>query len=173
MSAGGCKSRPQDSLVRIRYYIIYFRLGVISRAKPLAVWRNGCHLNPSALQTSNFSKLESMMKMEFLLVLLVLVSFAVARKEGLVGGWSRIKNINDPQVTEIADFAVSEYDKRSGAKLKLVKVIKGDTQVVAGTNFRLVLSASDGSSANNYEAVVWDKPWQHYRNLTSFTPLHT
>ncbi|TKY53951.1 Cysteine proteinase inhibitor 5 [Spatholobus suberectus] len=114
------------------------------------------------------------MKLVWLLLVSVvlLASSAVARKEVIVGGWSPIKNINDPHVKEIADFAVTEYDKRSGEKLKLEKVIKGDTQVVAGTNYRLTLAATDGSSSNNYEAVVWEKVWMHFRNLTSFTPVH-
>ncbi|XP_027332122.1 cysteine proteinase inhibitor 5-like [Abrus precatorius] len=111
-----------------------------------------------------------MMRFEYLVVLF---ASAVAMNAAAMrfGGWSPIKNINDPHVTEIANFAVTEYVKRSGAKLKLEKVIKGDTQVVAGINYRLVLAANDGSSSNNYEAVVWEK-WEHFRNLTSFTPVH-
>ncbi|XP_028755023.1 cysteine proteinase inhibitor 5-like, partial [Neltuma alba] len=78
------------------------------------------------------------------------------------GGWTPIANIEEPHVTEIANFAVEEYDKRNGVKLKLEKVVKGETQVVATTK--------DGSSSatKNYEAVVREKPWEHFRNLTSF-----
>lgn len=113
------------------------------------------------------------MKLKCVVILVfVLFASAIARKELIVGGWSPIKNISDPHVTEIAVYAVTEYDKRSGAKLKLEKVIKGDTQVVAGTNYRLTLAATDGSSSNNYEALVWEKEWLHFRNLTSFTPVH-
>ncbi|XP_014508270.1 cysteine proteinase inhibitor 1-like [Vigna radiata var. radiata] len=106
-----------------------------------------------------------------ILPMFVLFAFAVARKDNLSGGWSPIKNINDPHVKEIADYAVTEYDKRSGHELKLEKVLKGETQVVAGVNYRLILAASDGSSSNNYEAIVWEKTWQHFRNLSSFTPV--
>jgi len=87
------------------------------------------------------------------------------------GGWSPIKNIDDPHVKEIADYAVTEYAKQSGHKLKLEKVLKGETQAVAGVNYRLTLAATDGSSSKNYEAIVWEKVWQHFRNLTSFTPV--
>ncbi|ESW26013.1 hypothetical protein PHAVU_003G084300 [Phaseolus vulgaris] len=107
-----------------------------------------------------------------ILLMFVLFASAVARKNIASGGWSPIKNISDPHVTEIADYAVTEYAKRSGHKLKLEKVIKGETQVVAGVNYRLTLAATDGSSSNNYEAIVWEKVWQHFRNLTSFTPVH-
>ncbi|KAG5116186.1 hypothetical protein GLYMA_15G115300v4 [Glycine max] len=106
-----------------------------------------------------------------LLVSLVLVSYA-ARSESALGGWSPIKDVNDSHVAEIANYALSEYDKRSGAKLTLVKVVKGETQVVSGTNYRLVLKAKDGSATASYEAIVWEKPWLHFMNLTSFKPLH-
>ncbi|KAJ1427142.1 Cystatin domain [Sesbania bispinosa] len=115
------------------------------------------------------------LKLECLLLLLLVVSASAASRKGpgpIPGGWSPIKDINDPHVKEIADYAVTEYNKRSGAKLKLEKVIKGDTQVVAGTNYRLTLAATDGSTSNNYQALVWEKPWQHFRNLTSFNPVH-
>lgn len=111
-----------------------------------------------------------------LVFLSLFVSVSVAAKEKeetLVGGWSPIKDINDPHVAEIAKFAVIQYDQhlQSGKKLSLVKTIKGETQVVAGTNYRLVLAANDGSATKNYEAVVWEKPWAHFKNLTSFKPL--
>jgi len=107
------------------------------------------------------------------LIVLVFVFFAsaVARKNIATGGWSPIKNINDPHVTEIANYAVTEHDKQSGQKLKLEKVIKGETQIVSGVNYRLVIAATDGSSSKNYEAIVLEKEWQHFRSLTSFTPL--
>lgn len=80
-----------------------------------------------------------------LLLSLVLVSYAARRSESALGGWSPIKDVNDSHVAEIANYAVSEYDKRSGAKLTLVKVSKGETQVVAGTNYRLVLKVKNVS----------------------------
>jgi cystatin-C len=89
----------------------------------------------------------------------------------IIGGWSPINNISDPYVTGIANYAVTEYDKRSGAKLKFEKVIKGESQVVAGTNYRLTLSAANGSASNNYEAFVWEREWENLRNLTSFEPV--
>ncbi|KAK4259110.1 hypothetical protein QN277_005477 [Acacia crassicarpa] len=107
------------------------------------------------------------------LFFLPLCSVADGKRGMLVGGWSPIKDLKDPHVTEIAKYAVSEYDKRSGETLKFEKVIKGETQVVAGTNYRLVLEAKSGSSSasKKYEAVVWEKAWEHFRNLTSFKPV--
>ncbi|RDY02672.1 Cysteine proteinase inhibitor 5, partial [Mucuna pruriens] len=114
-----------------------------------------------------------MTRLHYLLLLSFVLVFYAAQSETILGGWTPIKDIKDRHVAEIASYAVSEYDKRSGAKLKLVKVVKGETQVVAGTNYRLVLKAKDGSATANYEAFVWEKTWLHFRNLTSFKPLHS
>ncbi|CAL5210903.1 unnamed protein product [Lathyrus oleraceus] len=103
------------------------------------------------------------------LSLLFLILFASATlNQAILGGWTPIKNIIDPYVIEIARFAVVEYNKQKGATLEFEKLIKGESQVVAGTNYHLTLSAKDGSSSNNYEAAVSDQPLKHLRNLTSF-----
>ncbi|KAL1372760.1 hypothetical protein AAHE18_01G226800 [Arachis hypogaea] len=99
-----------------------------------------------------------------ILALFVIITTVASRKEasgGLIGGWTPISNVNDPH-----------FNKQSGASLKLEKIIKGDTQVVSGTNYRLILSASSGFATSNYEAIVWEKPWQNFRSLTSFNPAH-
>ncbi|XP_058728090.1 cysteine proteinase inhibitor 5-like [Vicia villosa] len=104
----------------------------------------------------------------FLLSLSVSVFSDAAR----TGGWTPIKDIKDPYVKEIAEFALTEHGKQSGEKLSLVEVISGQSQVVAGTNYLLVLTAKDGSAATKkYEAQVWDKPFAHSRSLTSFKPV--
>ncbi|CAK8564449.1 unnamed protein product [Lathyrus sativus] len=109
-----------------------------------------------------------------ILLILLLIASASSRKlpSPSVGGYTPIEDINDPHVIEIANFAVNQYDKQSGAKLKLNKVIKGESQVVAGTNYHLTLSAGEGSVSKIYEAVVYEKLWLHFRNLTSFEPAH-
>ncbi|KAK9268212.1 hypothetical protein L1049_010655 [Liquidambar formosana] len=98
------------------------------------------------------------------------VSSAVVggRQVGLVGGWQPIKNISDPHVREIGEFAVTEYDKKAKAELKFESVVKGEYQVVAGMNYRLVVAAKDGGVSAKYEAVVWEKAWENFKNLTSF-----
>ncbi|CAK8574900.1 unnamed protein product [Lathyrus sativus] len=108
------------------------------------------------------------MRFESLVLLFLILLASVNMNQAIPGGWSPIKNITDPYVIEIARFAVVEYDKQKGATLEFEKLIKGESQVISGTNYRLTLSAKDGSSSNNYEAVVWDQPWKHLRNLTSF-----
>ncbi|XP_075499888.1 cysteine proteinase inhibitor 1-like [Primulina tabacum] len=108
-------------------------------------------------------------------VLLVLVaSFHYQVSASFVGIWKPIEDLNSPLVLEIVRFAVSEHNKKDGAKLQFVKVVKGEKQVVEGFNYKLVITANDGASGKapgNYEAVVWDKPWAHFRQLTSFTKV--
>jgi len=99
------------------------------------------------------------------LLLLVLLAF-VARIQAIEGGYSPIVNINDPHVIEIANFAVTEYDKKSGATLKFEKIIKGESQIVQGTNYRLTFSANIGSLSKVYEAIVYEN--KSTRKLTSF-----
>ncbi|KAM5588879.1 cysteine proteinase inhibitor 1-like [Rosa sericea] len=103
-----------------------------------------------------------------LAILAVLLPLAAAARGGLAGGWRPIKDINDPHVKEIAEFAVSEYNKKSGKKLEFQSVVKGETQVVAGENYRLVIAVKDNSAAAKYEGVVYEKIWEHTRELLSF-----
>ncbi|XP_062088172.1 cysteine proteinase inhibitor 1 [Humulus lupulus] len=104
-------------------------------------------------------------------LLLPLVASAARHATGpLTGGWQPIENLKDPQVRQIAEYAVAEYNKQTKTDLKLSSVVKGESQVVAGTNYKLVLSVKNGP-VTKYEAIVWDKPWQHFRNLTSFKPV--
>nr|GMC83678.1 cysteine proteinase inhibitor 1-like [Ipomoea batatas] len=108
-----------------------------------------------------------------LTVATVLFSNAVAAPSGgpegpIVGGWSSIKDPNAPQVVEIAKFAIDAHNKEAKTNLKFESVIKGENQVVAGVNYKLVIAAEDGGAGNKYEAVVYDRPWDKFRELTSF-----
>uniref|UniRef100_M4DLH7 Cystatin domain-containing protein n=1 Tax=Brassica campestris TaxID=3711 RepID=M4DLH7_BRACM len=77
---------------------------------------------------------------------------------------------------KIGEFAVSEYDKQSKSGLKFVEVVSGESQIVAGMNYRLIVAANEGipiarnGESKKYEAIVWDKPWLKSMNLTSFKP---
>ncbi|XP_050908056.1 cysteine proteinase inhibitor 1-like [Lathyrus oleraceus] len=111
------------------------------------------------------------MKLHSFAIIFVLLFLSVLEfSEAITGGWNPIKNIKDPEVLEIAQFAVTEHQKQSGQKLSLVEVISGETQVVAGLNYRLVLTAKDGSVTKKYQAQVVDQ-LTHTRILTSFKSL--
>ncbi|XAR53852.1 hypothetical protein NMG60_11022554 [Bertholletia excelsa] len=108
-----------------------------------------------------------------LLVLLVLTgSYATvgARTPGSVGGWKPIKNLTTPAVQEIAEFAVTEHNEQAGTNLTSPNVVWGETQVVAGINYRLFIVAVERVSGM-YEAVVYVRAWENYKNLTSFVKL--
>ncbi|MGI4370263.1 cystatin domain-containing protein, partial [Klebsiella pneumoniae] len=104
------------------------------------------------------------------LLLLVALSAAVVggQKPVVLGGWRPIKDLNSAEVQDVAQFAVSEHNKQANDKLQYQRVVRAHSQVVAGTNYRLVIAAKDGPVLGNYEAFVWDKPWMQFRNLTSF-----
>ncbi|XP_061999277.1 cysteine proteinase inhibitor 5-like [Rosa rugosa] len=70
-------------------------------------------------------------------ILAILHPLAAAARSGMAGGWKLIKDINDPHVKEIAEFAVSKYNSR------VSEHVKGETQVVVGENYRLVIAIKD------------------------------
>ncbi|XWS49481.1 hypothetical protein CRYUN_Cryun12cG0007200 [Craigia yunnanensis] len=114
-------------------------------------------------------------KLRFVVFLVPLVFppfvFSNVRRETLWGGWEPIKDINDPHVREVAEFAVSEYNKQSKASLKLKSVVKVEKQVVI--NYKLDLETSDGTTADakEYEVVFWEKAEVNSGSLTSFKPI--
>jgi cystatin-C len=90
-------------------------------------------------------------------------------------------DINDPHVIEIANFAVTEYNKENTkaklnftkANLKFEKVINGVSSTINDeTSYRLTVQANNGSSSNNYGAVVIEQPSKNY-TLKFFALIHT
>jgi predicted neuraminidase len=85
---------------------------------------------------------------------LTLALFAIApashgQQPPLAGGFSQAAN-TDAEVLKAAQFAVKAHD----AKLTLQSVNAAEQQVVAGINYKLRLTTSDGRKA---DAVVWRK----------------
>ncbi|KAI0493127.1 hypothetical protein KFK09_027403 [Dendrobium nobile] len=95
------------------------------------------------------------------------------RRDPLVGGWQPIKNLSDPHVQKIAKFAVDEHNKNVPKPLRLISVESGDTQIVTGVNYRLIIVADLDlyGTARKYEAKVWEKSWENFLKLTSFKSL--
>ncbi|KAH0713992.1 hypothetical protein AABB24_019256 [Solanum stoloniferum] len=90
---------------------------------------------------------------------------------GAVGGWTPLNDVNTPEVVAIGQFAVNEHNKEAGTKLEFQSITKGESQVVAGINYRLVINAKDGGHVRKYLVVVWDKPWEKIKKLTSFKQM--
>ncbi|CAH2052751.1 unnamed protein product [Thlaspi arvense] len=55
--------------------------------------------------------------------------------------------------------------------ISLVLLHLGESQVVSGLNYRLVVVADESGRSKNYAAIVWEELWQKSKNLTSFTPI--
>ncbi|KAL6645599.1 hypothetical protein ACP70R_017207 [Stipagrostis hirtigluma subsp. patula] len=113
------------------------------------------------------------MRSSVLLVAIVVVYAVAAPTTAIPGGWSPIKDINDPHIQELGEWAVTEHVKQANDGLKFSRVVSGDQQVVAGVNYRLVVDASnnDGKDAK-YQAVVYEREWTNTRELVSFKPVN-
>ncbi|PNX76058.1 cysteine proteinase inhibitor [Trifolium pratense] len=114
------------------------------------------------------------MKFQSIVLLIVVMWTSTAMNQAIQPESGSSVDVNDPHVIDIANFAVTEYSKgtitRYVSKLKLDKVIKGESQELAGgINYHLIVSASRRyQRIHNYEAVVLEKPSEHFKNLTSF-----
>lgn len=115
---------------------------------------------------SNFSSL-------VIVFLSLLFVAALANQNKVLPTWRPIQNLKDPEVLRIANFALTEHNKEAKTNLTFVAVLKGETIVVAGLRYKLVISAKDGDSARNYPAEVWSKPWLKFQQLISFGKLLT
>ncbi|KAL6531727.1 hypothetical protein OROMI_028090 [Orobanche minor] len=108
--------------------------------------------------------------LHILLAFISLLAISAASRGSIVGGWQPIANPNTPDIVEIAKFAVAEHNKEKNTSLVFVSVVKGEKQVVAGMNYKLVISAEDGAAAapKNYTAVVYFNIASKSLELTSF-----
>ncbi|KAL1194674.1 Cysteine proteinase inhibitor 4 [Cardamine amara subsp. amara] len=113
-----------------------------------------------------------MMMKTLICVSLILLPLVSVVESGLIGGWTPIKDVSDPSVTEIGKYAITEHNKQSKANLKYEKIVKGKTQVVAGTKYDLIIAAkSYGGVTKKYKAVVVERVWEHFRSLESFKAM--
>ncbi|KDO54373.1 hypothetical protein CISIN_1g040353mg, partial [Citrus sinensis] len=64
-----------------------------------------------------------------------------------------IEDPKEPHVTEIGQFAVTEYNKQSKNELEFESVEKGETKVVSDTDYRRILVVKYGTSIKKFEAV--------------------
>nr|XP_016498128.1 PREDICTED: cysteine proteinase inhibitor 5-like [Nicotiana tabacum] len=87
--------------------------------------------------------------------------------------WQPIKDLNDPKVIDIANFAIKAYnDKIEGSNLKLKKVLEGKFRLVAdGITYQLFIATTDEDIADEDIAVVFENSKDSVRKLISFESL--
>ncbi|GJM88953.1 hypothetical protein PR202_ga05540 [Eleusine coracana subsp. coracana] len=78
---------------------------------------------------------------------------------------------NDLKVTELARFAVSEYNNKTNGMLEFERVVKVRQQLVAGMVYYITVEVKEGDAKKMYEASVWEKTWMNFKELSSFQPV--
>ncbi|KAI7754371.1 hypothetical protein M8C21_025603 [Ambrosia artemisiifolia] len=90
----------------------------------------------------------------------------------VVGGISESKGVaNSLEIESLARFAVDEHNKKQNTLLEFKKVLNTKEQVVAGIMYYITLEATDGGEKKTYEAKVWVKPWENFKELQEFKPV--
>ena len=101
---------------------------------------------------------------------------APAEPPRTVGGYSPA-DVKSDEVIQMADFATEILSKRSNSgPYKRVEIVTAETQVVAGTNYKMTLKFSDSSDAAPFtcDVVVFDQPWSNTREvIESLCPTKT
>jgi cathepsin F len=115
---------------------------------------------------------------------IVLLLFVVGTTVAVPGGWSSV-DVNEKLVQNVASRAAIELDERSNSiyKSRLLSVVKAETQIVAGVNFKLTLRLGELNCKRNENVdenlcqvqrvqecniVMWVRPWLDQYELTSF-----
>lgn len=78
----------------------------------------------------------------------------------IVGGWSTDSSKQLPG-------HIDRWVRSQKPELLRAKVTSVSTQVVAGTNYKIVYTVF-GSPIRVWEVVVFDQPWTNTKNITSF-----
>ncbi|KAA0040710.1 cysteine proteinase inhibitor 5-like [Cucumis melo var. makuwa] len=90
-----------------------------------------------------------------------------------LGGYVPCQESQSEHAKKLCQWAVAEHNKQ-GHHLTFVSLLKCESQVVDGTNWRLVMKCKDENNyEGNYEAVVWEKILEGFLQLISFFPLLT
>ncbi|XP_024392352.1 cysteine proteinase inhibitor A [Physcomitrium patens] len=90
-----------------------------------------------------------------------------------VGGPKDISNFpNSVEIDELANFAVDQYKSRQNsiAVITFSKVLSAKEQVVQGKMYYFTIEVMENGVPKNYDAKVWVKPWEGYKELESFLP---
>ncbi|XP_048428744.1 cysteine proteinase inhibitor A-like [Pyrus x bretschneideri] len=75
---------------------------------------------------------------------------------------------NSVETENLARFAIDEHNNKENALLEFVRVVHEKVQVVSGSLHHLKIEATDGGKKNVYEAKVWVKRWENFKQLQEF-----
>ena len=78
---------------------------------------------------------------------------------------------NDLHTIELARFAVAEHNEKTNALLEFERLVKVRQQVVAGFMHYFTIEVKDGGAKKLYEAKVWEKAWENFKQLEDFKPV--
>jgi hypothetical protein len=82
------------------------------------------------------------------------------------GGYKTI-DVNDATVKEMALFAATAIsDQSNSGPVTLVKIVKAETQTVAGTNFKMKLELNGVEGTIQCDVIVFYQRWSNTRKLS-------
>ncbi|HEX7313911.1 MAG TPA: GerMN domain-containing protein [Pyrinomonadaceae bacterium] len=102
-------------------------------------------------------------------VMLCAAAPAFAAQDAPIAGGYGERRTSDPGVAAAARFAVRERGRLTGRRVTLIAVRRAETQVVAGLNYRLLLSVTEGRAARDVVAIVYQNLRQRL-SLESWEP---
>lgn len=88
----------------------------------------------------------------------------------IAGGYRRGGDTRE--FAQAAAFAAREESRRSGTPIRIVQVVKSETQVVAGTNLRLRVTALRNGATPETANVVVYRDLVGHQHLTSWRWVH-
>ncbi|KAI9555404.1 hypothetical protein GHT06_017919 [Daphnia sinensis] len=92
-----------------------------------------------------------------------------SNNSGPIGGDFSPIDVEDAEVKEIAQFATAAIaSSRNSGPLRVTKIVKAESQAVAGTNYKLTLELTQLVSEGDIvcDVVVFDQPWTDTRILS-------
>ncbi|XP_065297613.2 cystatin-2-like [Dermacentor albipictus] len=116
----------------------------------------------------------------------VLLTALFAVTLAIPGGWTTKQPSSSPKYKELAHFAVAQRIEGLQKYDTVLELTKVETQVVAGINYRITFTIAgsdctigeveynaercppkDNQAKATCTAVVYERPWEHVRTLTS------
>uniref|UniRef100_A0A7N0TK33 Cystatin domain-containing protein n=1 Tax=Kalanchoe fedtschenkoi TaxID=63787 RepID=A0A7N0TK33_KALFE len=90
----------------------------------------------------------------FLIILIACIVPQISSSRSRPQDWELIKNIGDPKIVSLAEFAIDEHAKVAHESLTLKKLHKAYYKVVTGTLYRLFFTATRDRHTRRYIALV-------------------